>query len=239
MFVILSQQRSGTHFLLSLLGSHPRVKGFGELLEPRSSVGFYPYRNARAEQDASLLGPDKAFAVWRDYLAQLTAGLHASTCPVAIVMYNQLGTLPRPLAEHVFRFPVVHLIRRNLLRTHLSDHINRTTDKPPHTRKESPLSRVSLPVDGLVDELRNRAAVIETHRRLLRDKRHIEVSYEALCADPETRRITDFLGIEPLPLSTTLRRSNPHALREILANYDAVEEALRDTEFAPMLTGDA
>lgn len=41
-----------------------------------------------------------------------------------------------------------------------------------------------------------------------------------------------FLGVEPSPLTVTLRRQNPEPLRDLLENYDELYEAFRDSPYA-------
>jgi len=67
---------------------------------------------------------------------------------------------------------------------------------------------------------------------MLKDKRHIEISYESFVAnrDAETQRILDFLNIDQfVPLTTELVKLNPDSLQEIIENYEEVKQALSGT----------
>jgi LPS sulfotransferase NodH len=60
----------------------------------------------------------------------------------------------------------------------------------------------------------------------------VEITYEDLVADSDNvvGRIETFLGVEPAPMSTTLRRQNPEPLRELITNYDELRAAFAGTE---------
>ncbi len=251
MFVIFCQQRSGSHFLNSLLNSHPVIaRMHGEILEgKRESHGFYPYLIEQSRTDPDCIRPHRLFGVWKSFVASLEDlpresdgdGTHAARHG-AIIMYNQLEYLPRPTMEKVLRrHPVIHLVRKNLLRTHISDYINRNTTKPAHTRAESDLVRITLPPEELLDGLIERNARINDMRALVQPVRHIEVAYEDVRDHlPEVaRNLAKFLGIPFAELTTTLKPSNPFPLTTIIENYDEVRGALRPTPFAWMLADEA
>jgi hypothetical protein len=155
-------------------------------------------------------------------------------------MYNQLPKLPDDLAQQIVTgSPVVHLVRENVLRTHVSDFINRNRLKPAHSQEDSALSRIVLPADDLVRALTVRQQTIATFRERLAGHRHIEILYETVVANPqdEMARTFRYLGLEPRPVTTSLKRSNPQPLSDILENHDEVRDALAATPFAWMCEG--
>ena len=119
-FVIVAQQRSGTHLLLSLLNSHSQIAGLGEVLHNKeSSYNFYPFWAKVVASDPEAIRPKRSGRVWRAFVSELHETLGASRLAM-IAMYNQLAGLPARLRRVIlFDQPAIHLIRLNVLRTHI------------------------------------------------------------------------------------------------------------------------
>lgn len=240
MFAIVAQQRSGTHFLGSLLDSHPALRSLGEEILSSKGVknNFYAYLGAKAARNPDVVRPQNQHAIWRsfvDSLAQKRPGIRHIGI---ILMYNQIELISPHLIERILAgIRIIHLIRGNTLRTHVSDYINRNTEKPAHSDLPSELIRVTLPSDTLVEELRTRTRRIAKMRELLSRWKHIEVTYEELLHSREEAllRLQGFLDVPGMQLDTSLQASNPWPLKEILLNYCEVQTALRDSEFAGMI----
>lgn len=240
MYAVVAQQRSGTHFLLSLLNSHSAIATAGEVLHhTTSNHNFYDYWAERVATDPVAIRPSQAVAVWRDFAAQLREELHVPRI-VMILMYNQLAALqPRLRDVAFFGQPVIHLVRRNILRTHISDYINRSRIAPTHTREQRAAISISLPTAELLAELRARKTAIDATREQLRTHaRTIEVTYEDLVHSRKEAlaELIDFIGAADEQLETSLERTNPWPLREMLTNFDEVASLLGSTEFAEMLS---
>jgi hypothetical protein len=64
----------------------------------------------------------------------------------------------------------------------------------------------------------------------------LAVFYEDLVDRREDvlREVQSFLGIEPRPLTVTLRKQNPEPLRELVENYDELYAAFKDTPEAAL-----
>ena len=236
---IVAQQRSGTHFLLSLLNSHSNIAGAGEVLHHKaSSHNFYDYWASCVVANRDSLRPNHVAKVWREFVAELHQVPEARTV-VMIVMYNQLAALQARLHDEVlFNQPVIHLVRRNVLRTYISDYVNRSRMAPTHTRKDVAPLMVSLPTDDLLEALRGREATISALRdQLRRHPKAIEVTYEDLVQSrAETlSRLLAFIGVPGEELGTNLKMTNPWPLREMLTNFEDVERLLAPTEFAELL----
>lgn len=233
MFTLLSQQRSGTHFVASLLSSHSGIRVFGEVLHEHSANSYQSFQRDAAS------GADKAEPPadsWNRFACHLAARDRARR-PGVIVMYNQIIQLPIEFFSCLVDSPqVIHLVRRNLLRTHVSDAINRARLKPAHTRVASALSTISLPVQDLARQLTLRGKTIAAFRARLAGCQHVEIAYEDVSLSPqeEMAKVLAFLRLVPEPLQTSFQPSNPQSLSAILTNFSEVRDTLANTEFAWM-----
>src|SRR3546814_4333 len=75
MFAIVSQQRSGTHFLESLINSHPDALSLGEgvLGSNGTTNNFYAYLGSLAANDPDVVRPHNLYSAWRGFLRSLAA----------------------------------------------------------------------------------------------------------------------------------------------------------------------
>lgn len=240
MFFIVSRQRSGTHFVGSLLASHPDVSMYGEVLNNGAAkFSFYDFWGERVSQNSELIRPHHMIAAWRDFVAEKTAPTAKSG---AIIMYNQLDTIPSVLARRILGAShIVHLVRQNVLRTLVSEQINRQTDKPPHQRGEDGnLTQITLSSDTLVENLRKRLSEIETFRERAKSTKCLEITYEDFTRDPNgsASKIFSFIGVDPQPVRTGYKRSNPQPLREIIINYEETRELLSKADLVHFLEQD-
>ncbi len=62
----------------------------------------------------------------------------------------------------------------------------------------------------------------------------VKLSYEDLVERPDDafEQAQSFLGVAPVQLTVTSRRQNPEPLRDLLANYDELRDAFRNTPYA-------
>lgn len=81
---------------------------------------------------------------------------------------------------------------------------------------------------------------IESYERRFAEHPRMTVHWRDLDArlDETVAGVERFLGVEPRPAAVTLRRQNPEPLRELIANYDELYEALKDTPDAPVFFDD-
>ena len=240
MYTIVSHQRSGTHWLLSLLRSHPACFGVGEVLHNgETKYNYYSFLGRLAASDPEVLFPSGQIAGWNAFLASLPipSGVH----PVAILHYNQIEMLPNLLLLHILSTTgIVHLVRENILRSIVSDRVAaKRKALPPELAQPGAPVRVTLAAHALVPELTRRTEQIANWRELLGPVNPVEVTYEGLLADTagECNRILAALDLPPQPLSSNRQRMTPQPLSDVLTNFDEVTDALRGTRFESMLDG--
>jgi LPS sulfotransferase NodH len=216
-FIVLAHARTGSNMLLSMLRSHPRLYVQGEVF-------------AQVE-------PDVIHAtVVRTFRRRLPRRVAAAGCKVFYYhpLRDRSGVLWREL-DALPDLHVVHLRRRNILRTVVSREIAAQRDEWLQTRPQeavpAELKQVSMSAEQIragverIQRLESEAVERFSTRPLL------EVSYEELVSSPtdEFGRITDFLGVSAAdPKGTTLRQ-NPEPLSLLLVNYDELKDVFGGT----------
>jgi len=239
-FVILSSQRSGSTWLVSLLDKLEDTQVYAELFLPRKrkwDAGSIDYpRFVDASPRGLAVRPWSVFS-YLDGLYQRPGAIGFK------LMYGQLMHYPEILAYFVtHRIRVVHLVRENHLDVVISGAIRTKTGQAHRlSGKPEPGSiQVELNPETLKDRLKTLRRNIMTVRKLLRWSRlpHIEVVYEELVRDPSRfSLIWDFLSINPegqLPQSDLVKiRRGRYA--EVISNYDEVKTALAGSVFAGLI----
>lgn len=242
-FVVLTTQRSGATFFIECLSSHPQILCHHEtLFSQRNRLKFlsfdqphafyYRYRSGSLKHQLEHLTRSKRliYNCIDDYLSTLAGKAEVIGLKVS---YNQIAKYPAIahwINEREVR--IIHLVRENVLKTHLSLMTAKKRKLSHSTRKVVPV-QVWLDPRKVQRVLRRRLLLVEEHRAMFTDKPYLEVCYEAFVVDreSESRRVLRFLDIDEfVPLQASLVKLNPDSLEQIIENYDQVAQALRGTE---------
>ena len=243
-FVVLTSQRSGSTWLMSILNSIENTSAYGELFTRKrrvaganewdSDVAYL--RFVETEPNGLAFRPFSVFSY-----------LDASYRQLGVVgfklMYSQVRRIPETWAYLVrHRMRVVHLVRQNHLDAMISGAIAAKTGQAHQLVGQPDLGNIQIRLDleTLSDRLKRLRRNIMVARRLLRWCRlpHIEVAYEDLLRGPSHfSLIWDFLSIKhegPMPQSNLVkRRKGGHV--DVISNYHEVKEALASSTFAGLI----
>ena len=240
-FVVISTQRSGSAWLLSMLNSVEGVDGQGELFLPRERTdalrwdsGFaYPRYYHEYPGKHRLL---RFRSVFR-YLDQFYGrpGVHGFK-----LMYSQMRKCPATVAYlRMRRVRAIHLVRRNHLDVIVSNRLRDETGEAHLLIGQAasrPL-RVRVETNGLLKKLAWLEQKQSAGHRLLRwlGLAPLEVTYESLVADPNRFfEICDFLSINAAhqPPQSQVARIRTKNLAETVINFDEVERVVANSPFA-------
>ena len=238
-YVVLATQRTGSSWVAAMLGSHPAVRTYFELFDPRGSVPPYFAEYAREHSvGRNPLARARLCFTYLDEIYSPQAGLEAVGFKL---MYGQARRNPAVIAHLLERrVRIVHLVRSNLLDIVVSRETARARGCFHSAEADAAPVTVSLDPPSVAARLAALDRQVRAVRQLLRLTRSptIEVTYEHLVGDREgLRAILHFLGVEDAdrPLSSELRKMNPFGKRETIANYDEIKAALNSTKFARFL----
>lgn len=236
-FVILTTQRSGSTWMVDVLDSCIDTSVYGELFLPEKmkwhagSSDFPQFYEARQGRR-----PLATFG----YLRQL---YHQPGHTGFKLMYSNLRTYPEiMLYLCLWRLPVVHLIRHNVLDIVLSAEMARANGQWHVTAVQTatPVRQVSLDPHTLLPRLRRLRKKTEVNRQWLRVCRmpHLEISYEDLLADPANfHQVYEFLGLaassdEPQSAFSKIRTAS---YQDEIRNFAEIQAILAESEFAGLL----
>jgi LPS sulfotransferase NodH len=240
-YVVLSSQRSGSTWLMSILNQVEATRAYGELFLKRKKPGSTERWDGELNYPRF---PEVYTGSGKLRLRLVFSYLDALYCqPGAVgfkLMYTQLQKYPEILVYLlVRRVKVVHLVRQNQLDVLISRAVKNKIRRAHVLNGNKPPEdvQVSLNTEKLLARLGRRNKRIQTARWLMRRSMlpQLEVTYEDLISDPSSyQRLFLFLGIgigDHIPESKLVRIGGKEQ-SQVISNYEEVKNALAGTPFA-------
>jgi LPS sulfotransferase NodH len=235
-FVILARSRTGSNLLRSLLNSHPQIVVFSEVFRNPDAIdwGFPGYR--QSPRDARLMRQDPvAFLENRIF-----AGQPRNVAAVGFKLFYYHAREPQlaplwPYLAQADDIKIIHLKRRNILRTHLSrerairtDEWARLDDAP---RPETP---IHLDYERCLADFEQTRRWEEEMDAFFAGREMLQLTYEALVADMtgEMDRVQAFLGVPRRDLTPLTKKQAQKPLSAAIANYDELKARFAGTPWA-------
>ena len=240
-YVVLSSQRSGSTWLMSILNQVEPNRAYGELFLKRKKPG------TMERWDSELNYPHfpEVYTASRKFRLRLVFSyLDALYCQPGSVgfklMYTQLQKYPEILVYLlVHRVKVVHLVRQNQLDVLISRAVKNKIRRAHVLSGNRPPEdiRINLNTVKLLARLERRNKRIQAARWLVRWSMlpQMEVSYEDLMNNPSSfQQLFHFLEVETgdrIPESKLVRIGGKEQAA-VVSNYEEVKNALTGTPFA-------
>jgi hypothetical protein len=227
-FVVVAARRTGSNMLCTLLDSHPAVLCHHELFNPRGihyALGLRQGNFALGSMDERDADPVAFVArIWRRPEGRRCVGFKLTCGQAEPVLAHVLAD--RSLRKIVLR-------RRNRVKAYVSERIAERLDQW-EVYDERQLDPVRPRVE--VDAGRLRCHVEENERFYRGVEARLEesaqgclrIDYEDLGSPGERARLLRFLDLEPEGAFLEARsvKQNPRDLREVVANFEDLAEAL-------------
>jgi LPS sulfotransferase NodH len=234
-FIILGRSRVGSNLLRSLLNAHSQIEAYGELFRSRESLDFDHLHSLQAADVLPLFQQQPVefiqTKIFRSYPARLKA--------IGFKMFYYHATEGSwepvwPWLEAQTELRVLHIKRRNILKTHLSREKAQVTNSWVNQtgQAEKPVS-IPLDYEALkADFEQTRAYEDEFDGRFAHHPLH-ELIYEELAADYAGAMgpVQAFLGVEPEPVAPSIYKQSSQPLSEAITNYDELKARFRGTEW--------
>jgi len=235
-FIILGRGRTGSNFLASLLRSHGHIVTFGELfnqVRPNHILWEFPgYRSSH--DDCVLRRTDAVAFIERRVFGAQPVGV--SAVGFKLFYYHARDNAWQviwPYLQARQEVRIVHLTRRNLLRTFVSERIAKQT-RVWSIRDDIQAHRnVSVELDHAELELAFSATRAQEQSCAEYFAGHpvLELTYEALATNTthEMERVQAFLGVAPRLLLAETRKQARMPLAHMVTNYPALKERFAST----------
>ncbi len=233
-FVILAVPRSGSNLLCTLLQSHPAVLCHHELFNPQGVFVALPQRGSGIDFG----GMTRREADPEGFLADVWRGGLGHTC----VGFKFTRGQDEKVLNLVVDDPDIHKIvlrRRNRVKTLASELVAEARglwELYDGEAVAAPCTKVSIEPETLSVHADLNAAFYEGIRARLAATAQtcLELDYEELFDPERQRRLLAFLGLTvpaEAPLRAASRKQNSSDLRDVIANFEDLDNSLRDSEF--------
>lgn len=256
---IIGRQRSGTTVLRDMLARHGAMD-CDEIMHgepnPDFPLRFYEYVASEVIRRPEYAHPLRHLGLFYSYVNELRA-IAGSRKLAMDVKYFGLNLIPQKedvLGRTPFiikfmreqRARVVHLVRANKLRVHVSEQMAYATGRwSAGDRSAMPAykPRLEIDIEKCVSFIKRQITLDQHVSRLLdvvpgviKLQYHEMFDADGLFAESTQRIVGGLLDrgeIDPKPGNL---RMNPEPLSHLVTNYEALHEALQGTQYAWMLT---
>lgn len=262
-YALISKQRSGTKFFKLTLSKHPEIFTYPEILSVNGDKWKRPenvhhFMIDRFTRDPSSLIENRNRENYKEYIEHLynSSDSHVVGLDLKYNQLDQFDTFKSCLTKTDVR--VIHLIRKNVLRQHLSEIQYKLLDRSSIPEGKIyeigalPITAVTLDCDErLLTPLTKAIEQIEDNRHFLKANfEYLEVYYESfipkgqLFADSIPTQILqdtyDFLDIEDRLFTpqVTRKAQHPYPIRDLILNYEEVHTFLSKEGLSHLLNDD-
>jgi len=217
-FIVLGRNRIGSNLLISMLNSHPSIYAVYEIFRTLDSTSIDDIINniySRYPRFVKAVG----FKIFYHHPVDDKSG----------TVWNKLTKMED--------LNIIHLKRRNILRSVLSKeiaHVTETWLKKDHRRAiDIKDKRVHLYENELLKAFKQTREHETTYGQMFSSNPMIEIYYEDLVSNPliEFQKITDFLNLRFCNPKTTLKKQNPERMSDLIVNYESIKRIFADTEW--------
>lgn len=234
-FVILTNGRTGSNLLVSYLQQDPNIRLYGEILGSYYLGQPFIRDIIRQRGAVHYLKTMQARCLTERYVG---VKLLYAQLGVSYSKHQNLPDLPSVLDQLVAdkSTKIIHLRRINLLDIIISGAMAKETN--------SYVGRVygDLKITLTADECRKRFNSLHAqearHCALFAHHPYLEITYEDLVDDPDgsMAAVFSFLGAEPRPARTTLRKQGRAPRTSALANYEELKREFAGSAYARFFT---
>lgn len=245
-FIIVSQARSGTHFLRSSLNAHPKISVFDEVFEGsiKTLCGCrvrYPYRMECYRE----LFPEHFL---KKIIYRKTYGAYISSIGFLLFYHHAQQWPTRKIWKLLTRetdIRVIHLIRRNMLATLVSGKIARqqgvwsstSRSVPPgnnQNQRHSGNFLMELSHKECLEFFTDHQKQVLNTKEAFMDHPVLTIYYEDLVENYENncKRILSFLSVSPIiPLYSKTKQQRLYRLSEAISNFSKLKDSFYGTPF--------
>lgn len=223
-FIILGRSRSGSNFLRGLLNSHSQLVALGEIFQNQMEIGWaYPgYFQTRRDFSLFLNDPVK----FLDTKVYKRFPRHIRGVGFKIFYYHAQTENWKPVWDYLRAqksIKVIHIKRRNILRTHLSRKLASLESNWVNTIGSQEDHRsLRLDYQECLDDFIQTRGWERDFDQAFADHPITEIIYEDLAEDymGEMERLQQFLGVNFEQVKPQTFKQSGQLLSQAISNYD-------------------
>lgn len=218
-FVIISDSRTGSTLLMQQLNLHPNILTLGEEfknLEKKTCKQIWDNIFRKRQKKVEMMGFKLFYFHPR----------------------NSKDQEVWELIEKNEEFIIIHLTRKNILRSYTSKQIGLKTGlwtenkARPHNLEKNK-KKVHINWKDCLENFERTEGYIRNTNSTYKNHKIISVIYEDLDHDKqkEMSRIFKELGVDDKKVNTNMKKQNPEKLEDLIANYEELKREFKDSRW--------
>jgi LPS sulfotransferase NodH len=235
-FIILGRSRSGSNFLRGLLNSHSQIVALGELFQNKQAIGWAYPGYQQGGSMVNLFHNEPVRFIETRVFRRFPKAINA--VGFKIFYYHAQDVKWKPVWKHLVdqtSLRIIHIKRRNILRTHLSRKQAGRTDAWVNTTGSSDSRPPEiLDYDECLKDFQQTRTYEEQNDKLFQGHPLTDVFYEDLADDyrKEMLRIQEFLGVVKEDVKPQTFKQSSQPLSQAIANYAQLKARFAGSQWA-------
>lgn len=231
-FIILGRSRVGSNFLRGLLNAHSQITAFGEILRDVTDTDWDHMGYFQSPQTVAALQNEPAAFLQKKLFGRFPRYIRAVGFKIFYYHAPNSGVWEYLQADTAIR--VIHLKRRNILKTHLSRKRAAATDFWVKTsQQQERQTTFTLDYDDCLRDFTRTRRWEKAFDTQFQSHPVLEIFYEDLVADRarEMRRVEQFLNVDFEEVQPTTRKQSKAKLSAVIRNYDDLKQKFAGSEW--------
>ncbi len=258
-FIILCRSRTGSNLLLNQLQFHQNIRMFYEVFsQDNSSKEFWDYINHDLQNIRDLKQNNPLELV--NSFVYRAMPLEVKAVGFKLFYYHARSGKQQEIWQYLKdrqEIKIIHLVRRNLLKTYVSQQLALTTNswysKGDWTmfglrdRSKTTLAiqlNYEKTLEALAEtnklEQETLEALAETNKLeqenedFFKDHQLLKIFYEDLVEDntKEMAKVQNFLGVKPTSVYISTKKQSPNSLQKSIQNYAELKNCFQESPYA-------
>lgn len=222
-FLILTRARTGSNLLISYLNNHPNIRAYGEVF---GNIG-----NKNIQDLIDIVYSKKSHIT--------------KSVGFKIFYYHPNDSKSQDIWDYLLsdiRIKVIHLKRKNLLRSLVSELIAYKTNiwKEIHVGNsiKSDQKKIYVDVNSLINQINQNLEWIESFEKKFKEHDSMNINYEDLVKNPDStlNSIFSFLQVKKIKVQSFLQKQNPEKLEDLIINYSELSKHLKKNKLDKYLS---
>ncbi|HEY9767608.1 MAG TPA: sulfotransferase domain-containing protein [Coleofasciculaceae cyanobacterium] len=244
-FIILCRSRTGSNLLLNQLQFHQNIRMFYEIFsQDNSSKEFWDYINYDLQNIRDLKQNNPLELV--NSFVYRAMPLEVKAVGFKLFYYHARSGKQQEIWQYLKdrqEIKIIHLVRRNLLKTYVSQQLALTTnswyskgdwtmfglgDRQKHT------PAIQLNYEKTLAALAETNKLEQKNEYFFKDHQLLKIFYEDLVEDntKEMAKVQNFLEVKPTSVYISTKKQSPNSLQKSIQNYAELKNCFQGSPYA-------
>lgn len=236
-FIILCRSRTGSNFLLNQLQFHENIRMFYEIFsQDQSPKEFWDYINYDIQNIKNIKQNDPIKFIETFLFREMP--LNVKAVGFKLFYYHAQKAKTQEIWQYLQDYQelkIIHLVRKNLLQTYVSQQIALTTNswylKSGQQVKSNPA--IALDYEQTIKAFEETKKLEAENDTFFQNHQIIKVFYEDLVKNnrSEIAKIQNFLNVKPTPVSISTKKRSPQSLQQAIQNYSELKTNFQESPY--------